>query len=38
MLELSPLGQRTLSGMRMDATRLVDAVLARRTGLVPRLF
>jgi hypothetical protein len=38
MLDMSPLGKRTHSGIRLDATRLVDAVLARRAGLNPRLF
>jgi hypothetical protein len=36
--EAVPLGRHTLSGQRLDSTRLVEAVLARRTGLQPRLF
>jgi hypothetical protein len=37
-LDLIPLGERKLSGTRLDSSRLVEAVLARRVGLEPKLF
>src|SRR5262249_52908543 len=36
--DLGALGQRGYSGVRLDATRLVEAALARRTGAQPKLF
>ncbi len=36
--ELTPLGERRRSGVHLDSSRLVDAVLARHTGLEPKLF
>jgi hypothetical protein len=36
--ERRTLGRHTRHGVRLDANRLVDAVIARRAGMEPRLF